>query len=762
MRDVEELVALFLERREREPDLDPEAFCAEHAERAEELRAAIRSTLDAVAMFEPLPRPAQPAGGTGGPRRIGDYDLLREIGRGGMGVVFEARHRQRPDEGSVAVKILPLAGLTGERALQRFEREVRILQRMDHEQIVTAREFGTEDDTPFLVMDLVQGTPLGELSGELSPTDAAALVASLARAVQAAHDQGILHRDLKPANVIVRADGTPVLLDFGLVAARDEATITSTGDLLGTPRYMAPEQARGQPATVQSDVHALGLLLYELLTGRPAFRQEERRAALRAVARSRYPHPSRWRSDLPRELVRILTVAMAWNPRRRYASARELAEDLERLGAGEPVRARTPNPAQRAADLLRRQPTGSALTALGLALALSLVLGGLLPHLRARATERRTRVEALFDRAVARWIGGRSGQAEALLANALELDPEHPGARALMTRVGGLAPEGPQSRDVQLVLEGLDLEAGKLFPAARARYEAAHGSNPRSPWATVLLARSARASGDLQGAEVDLIEASQVLPDSLAVAQELARLLFQRGKHDQREKYDHAEREYRRALRLDAEDPWLWQGLAMCLFHLQRDEDALDATRSAMELSGELDPSLANTTAALLDRTGRHDEAQEILGRLVDEHPESVVYRFNLAFSLDSQSRVAEARPLYEDVLAREPGHVQATVCLAWLLATAEPPELRDEAAGEEHLLRALQLDRGRTAVLVRGAEEFARRSGRIDRIAELMQELAAEGEVDERIVRLERARRAMLGERDRDEDGNGDPDGDR
>ena len=408
------------------------------------------------------------------------------------------------------------------------------------------------------------------------------------------------------------------------------------------------------------------------------------------MARSRYPHPSRWRSDLPRELVRILAVAMAWNPRRRYAGARELAEELERFGAGEPVLARTPNPAQRAADLLRRQPMGNAITALGVALALSLVFGGLLPHLRIQAAGRRTRAEALFDRAVARWIGGRS--AEAILANALELDPEHPGARALMTRVGGLAPEEPQTRDVRLVLEGLELEAGKLFPAARARYGAAYESNLRSP-------------------------------------------------------------EYRRAPRRDAEDPWLWQGLTMCLFHLERDGDALDATRSAMDLSGELDPSLTNTMAALLDRTGRHDEAQEILGRVVDEHPESVVYRFNLAFSLDSQSRVAEARPLYEDVLAREPGHVQATVCLAWLLATAEPPELRDEAAGEEHLLRALQLDRGRTAVLVRGAEEFARRTGRIDRIAELMEELAAEGEVDERMLRLERARRALLAERDGDGD---------
>jgi Flp pilus assembly protein TadD len=211
-----------------------------------------------------------------------------------------------------------------------------------------------------------------------------------------------------------------------------------------------------------------------------------------------------------------------------------------------------------------------------------------------------------------------------------------------------------------------------------------------------------------------------------------------------RDDFAGAEREYRRAIELDPESALPWQGLALALFRQKKDEEALDATRRATELAGAFDPSLANVTGALLDRMGHREEAREILGRLVREHPDNPAYVFNLAYSLDSALRVAEAKPLYERALELRPDFPDAAVCLAWLYASAEDEALRDPERAEEVILAALERDRGRSAGLVRGAEDVAKKTGRVERTLALFEELAAEGDVDERAVRLERAKRRL------------------
>ena len=244
--ELEELVAVFLDRREEDPALAPEDFAREHAALGDELLAAIRRTLGVAQVLA--------RAGAEAPGEIGPYRIASEIGRGGMGVVYAAERDGR----TYALKLLPLALAGSERALERFRREARALARLQHENVVRVHDSGLFQGAPYLVMERLEGVELARLALPLAPERAAHIVAQIARAVHAAHEAGVLHRDLKPQNVVLCAGERAVLLDFGLVASADEGTLTETGALLGTPRYMAPEQAAGRTADRRTDVYALG------------------------------------------------------------------------------------------------------------------------------------------------------------------------------------------------------------------------------------------------------------------------------------------------------------------------------------------------------------------------------------------------------------------------------------------------------------------------------------------------------------------------
>ena len=212
------------------------------------------------------PRPPAPCGTT-----PAGYDIIEPIGRGGMGVVFKARHRAL---GRLVAFKQVRAGLDADaRELARFHAEARAAARLSHPNIVKVFDVGEQDGLPFIAMELVEGVKLAETlwRGPLPHREAAALLESLARAVEHAHSHGIVHRDLKPANILLAEDLTPRIVDFGLVKFQGSATETEPGALLGTPRYMAPEQACGGTVGAAVDLHALGVILYECLTGRPPF-----------------------------------------------------------------------------------------------------------------------------------------------------------------------------------------------------------------------------------------------------------------------------------------------------------------------------------------------------------------------------------------------------------------------------------------------------------------------------------------------------------
>ncbi len=304
------------------------------------------------------------------------YELLGLLGQGGMGVVYQARHVQL--RRVVALKVIRAYDPSAGTARERFQIEGRSAARLHHPNIVQVYEVGEFDGRPYAALEYVAGGSLAhQLAGRPIPApQAAELLETLARAVDVAHRNGILHRDLKPANVLLTPAGQPKIADFGLAKLRDErASLTPTDAVVGTPSYMAPEQASGQVHQVgpAADVYALGATLYELLTGRPPFRAATAWETLKQVCLKEPLPPRRLQPDVPRTLEAICLKCLAKEPRQRYASANELANDLRRFRQGQPTQARPPALWKRGLVRLWRLPFWAEALFLGL----PLVLGAL-------------------------------------------------------------------------------------------------------------------------------------------------------------------------------------------------------------------------------------------------------------------------------------------------------------------------------------------------------------------------------------------------
>lgn len=348
----------------------------------------------------PQPRPAAQGRGLKG-IRMGDYLLLEEIAAGGMGVVYRAR--QVSLGRLVAVKVILKGNLASVAELRRFNTEARAAARLDHPGIVPIYDVGEQDGQPYFSMKLIEGGSLNDQLSRLNADRAAAvrLMVAVARAVQHAHEHGILHRDLKPSNILLDPQGQPHVADFGLakyVTADDASTVeslTQSGSILGTPNYMAPEQAAGQKHILPAaDIHALGAILYHLLTGRPPFRSESLLDTLEQV-RSREPdRPTSINPRVPRDLETVCLKCLRKEPEKRYASAAELADDLERWLRGEPIRARPRGRLERISRWCRRNPVVAlqAAVAAGLLAAVVLLLAVLFAGRRQPADDSWQRV----------------------------------------------------------------------------------------------------------------------------------------------------------------------------------------------------------------------------------------------------------------------------------------------------------------------------------------------------------------------------------
>jgi tetratricopeptide (TPR) repeat protein/tRNA A-37 threonylcarbamoyl transferase component Bud32 len=370
--------------------LTPEELCRD----CPELVEPIRRRVQLLRAFNPLLQatsvdrtksfgPPAPAGAA--PAAVPGYEILGELGRGGMGVVYKAR--QTGLGRVVALKMVLSGGRASSAELGRFRAEAEAVARLQHPNIIQIYEIGEHEGCPFFSMEYAAGGSLSQRLGDkpLPPREAATLVETLARAVQVAHQHGIVHRDLKPANVLLafsrepRASapalargsrlngGVPKITDFGLAKRLDvDSGQTRSGDILGTPSYMAPEQAAGKSKAIgpAADIYALGAILYQALTARPPFQGPSVLDTLRQVLSAEPVTPSRLQPQAARDLDTICLKCLQKEPGKRYASAWELAEDLRRFLAGEPIRARPVGAWERGLKWARRRPLVAALSGL--------------------------------------------------------------------------------------------------------------------------------------------------------------------------------------------------------------------------------------------------------------------------------------------------------------------------------------------------------------------------------------------------------------
>ncbi len=418
------IVAAWLELAEAGQAPDEEEWLALYPDLAQELRDFFACQHEWCAAADPLRQVARghqatraaeqstvaDGRGEAGPASLpggglfGDYELEKEIGRGGTSVVYRARQisLNRP----VALKVLHRHQGDIQATLRRFRHEAELIALLDHPAVVPILDVGEHAGQVFHAMKLVEGGSLADHLADFlaRPGDGARLLVQVARAVDHAHKRGVLHRDLKPSNILLDRDGQPYVSDFGLGRRTEgESEITQSGAIVGTPSYMAPEQTAGRRgmATTATDVYGLGGILHALLTGRPPFRGESVVETILQV-REGVPELARQRGGrIDRDLETICLKCLEKEPTRRYSTAAELADDLERYLAGEPIQARPIPPWVRAGKWARRRPAAAALVAFS-GLAVLLLLGGLWWHTKAldaevrRANDQRQRADRSY------------------------------------------------------------------------------------------------------------------------------------------------------------------------------------------------------------------------------------------------------------------------------------------------------------------------------------------------------------------------------
>ncbi len=318
---------------------DRDRLLADHPDLAAELEACLAG----IEFVHRATGPAAPET----PATLGEFRIVRELGRGGMGVVYEAE--QTSLRRRVALKVLRFGAVADEEAMHRFHREAETVARLHHTNIVPIFAIGSEHGVHYYAMQLIPGRSLADVLAEsqragkpLPSADIARWGLQAAEALAHAHQRGVIHRDIKPSNLLLDTEGIVWLTDFGLAKCADEVTLTLCGMLMGTPRYMSPEQAESvrRPIDHRTDVYSLGASLYELATGRPVFDATAPMGVIAQILNDDPARPRQVRPDLPRDLETVILTCLAKDPAQRYATARAMAEDLRAVGDNRPIRAR--------------------------------------------------------------------------------------------------------------------------------------------------------------------------------------------------------------------------------------------------------------------------------------------------------------------------------------------------------------------------------------------------------------------------------------
>jgi serine/threonine protein kinase/tetratricopeptide (TPR) repeat protein len=469
---VLQVLEAYLTQLERGAAPNPEELIAQHPDLAEPLRAYLAS-LDflhqaAVSLHggENRPPAENPADASTEPGTLGDFRLIREVGRGGMGIVYEAEQISLGRR--VALKVLPFAATMDPRHLQRFQNEARAAASLEHPHIVPVYGVGCERGVHYYAMKYIEGQSLADVINEVRKAkdshhpgtentekkqntkissslcslclggskdffkSVAELGIQAAEALEHAHSLGIVHRDIKPANLMIDSHGALWVTDFGLARTAADAGLTMTGDVLGTLRYMSPEQALAKHGLVdhRTDVYSLGVTLYELLTGTPAVAGKDREQILNAITLEEPRQPRSLNASIPAELETIVRKAMEKIPADRYTSGQDLADDLSRFIRDEPIQARPPSLLQRGRRWTRRHRPLVWAAVLGLLIA-SVGVGGALGWVMRDQSARRTATERVVMAALAEADTWRRRQR---LPDALSATRR---AQGLLTQAGG-------------------------------------------------------------------------------------------------------------------------------------------------------------------------------------------------------------------------------------------------------------------------------------------------------------------------------------
>jgi serine/threonine protein kinase len=555
-----------------------------------------------VAGFRPTP---------GMPQHVGDYEILGVLGRGGMGVVYKARQKRL--NRIVALKMI-LGGLhASDEDLRRFRQEAEASARLQHPNIVQIHEIGDIDGKPYFSLEFADGGSLsGKMANEPQPAFAAAqLIEILARAMHYAHQRGVVHRDLKPANILLATPapdgssmapastfGIPKVTDFGLAKRMDvDLGQTQTGAILGTPSYMAPEQAGGRIREIGpcTDIYALGAILYDLLTGRPPFKANTLADTLRQVQMTEPVSPGRLQPQVPRDLATICLKCLNKEPKKRYETSLELAEDLGRFLAGEPIRARPASTFERAYKWSKRRPALAALIGVSVACFVAMGVGGW--YTAWSLYDANVRIRAANEIAE-----GERAKAEASLGQALEA------IDGVLTQVSVDLAEVPlmEKPRIKLLNKALDLfqhlhrEDQKT---AKARFQSARAHERRGEVQALFddLKESERAYQQAESGLKELVADAPTQPEFRA---ELARTEHNEGLLFRKKGLvNDAERAFAEAIRLRSElakeypeDPRYLSDLSQSTYWLGttlarmrgRYKEAEDKYRSAIEIQKQL------------------------------------------------------------------------------------------------------------------------------------------------------------------------------
>lgn len=621
------------------------------------------------------------------PRQFGNFELIEEIGRGGMGVVFKAR-QAKPDR-IVALKMILGHQLASHADVDRFHAEAQAAAALDHPNIVPVFEAGEWDGQHYFTMALVQGESLAQrlAAGPLAAQEAAEVLRDAALAVQYAHQRGIIHRDLKPANILLDGSGRVRVTDFGLAKRQaDESGMTLTGQLLGTPSYMSPEQVRGdsEHIGVTSDVYSLGATLYALLTGRPPFQSASTIDTLKQVVEQDPIGPRQLDASIPRDMEKIALKCLDKDRGRRYESASALAADLNRYLADEPVSAAPPSRLDRWRRFVRRNKTP---VAAGGAILASLVAGvvvatmGLMGEARQRADAQRHAADAeavnkflsdmLSSADPDKMLGDKVTVLQALQAAAKEVEAgklrDQPLVEARVRATIGktLRTLGRYGEAEPMIRQGAALrhaihpddaagQSGDLFELAVVSRLQGKLSEAEQLYRRILETRRRTLAGDD--------------PLVLAVVINLSEVLRVQGKFDEAEQLARGALAAARASASPNEGMIArsTHNLAVVLHSRGRPADAEPLYRGAIEIyrrvlpagSPELAIVLMDLAAACRD-LGNHAESEKLCREalvicrktLPPNHPLLGQSLNNLALLLERTDRADEAEPLYQEAL---------------------------------------------------------------------------------------------------------------